>query len=340
MLCFCSFFCLDFVCSSFLLGVISCNDCVLACCCSAVGLAKPSIRPFSLNDVEILNPYDQSESAPHWVLFLFCFLTIVLYLLFYTLTAEYKFADFVLGVVATGTSIGLGISVTMILKIQVGRLRPDFITRCVVDKAKADAMDIANFQKYNTIVAEDYPCTGDSKAVTEGRKSFPSGHSSFSSVTVFLCISLALHRTADLERRLKLKRRARRMGLGSEGSRGGGGGGGNEEGGGEGEERGVKRMGAAEGSASPQGVSSSLTVGEQIDELLPFLLLRLLCLVLCGIPLYVSVFVAGSRMSDHRHHLSDVLVGYVIGAAGGLSSFTILSLNKVVRELFAQPPAH
>ncbi|KAJ3106684.1 hypothetical protein HDU97_005836 [Phlyctochytrium planicorne] len=50
--------------------------------------------------------------------------------------------------------------VTDFIKIQMGRFRPDFLSRC----------------QYDAVLQV---CTGDPKKVEDGRKSFPSGHSSY-----------------------------------------------------------------------------------------------------------------------------------------------------------------
>ncbi|KAH6915943.1 lipid phosphate phosphatase 1 [Coprinopsis sp. MPI-PUGE-AT-0042] len=62
------------------------------------------------------------------------------------------------GVIGLLTTRALSTLVTRFLKNRIGRLRPDFLTRCEWDAAvKA--------------------CTGKEKDITEGRRSFPSGHS-------------------------------------------------------------------------------------------------------------------------------------------------------------------
>ncbi|KAL1747844.1 phosphatidic acid phosphatase type 2/haloperoxidase [Schizophyllum fasciatum] len=63
------------------------------------------------------------------------------------------------GALALAASRGWTASVTEFVKHLVGRLRPDFLYRCQWDAATAS-------------------CTGKLATIEEGRKSFPSGHSS------------------------------------------------------------------------------------------------------------------------------------------------------------------
>ena len=67
-----------------------------------------------------------------------------------------------------------------ILKLTVGRPRPDFFFRCWPDRGHPDDVNVFNILKDGT---QDLGCNGNVHAIIEGRKSFPSGHSAFSFAT-------------------------------------------------------------------------------------------------------------------------------------------------------------
>jgi phosphatidate phosphatase len=91
------------------------------------------------------------------------------------------FVLFVFGVLLVNFS-------TDVLKLFFGRLRPDFISRCsppwLPPAATQPMPDPAN--QYITV--GELVCRGDSSVITEGRKSFPSGHSS--SITYLMSFSI------------------------------------------------------------------------------------------------------------------------------------------------------
>ncbi|KAF9454299.1 lipid phosphate phosphatase 1 [Macrolepiota fuliginosa MF-IS2] len=114
-------------------------------------------RDFSLEDSLISHPHKQSQigSALNFGIALY------IPLLFLSIVGIKKrsFVSIHHGTLALLAGRGLARLITEYLKHRVGRLRPDFLARCKWDE-----------------VAKH--CAGNKSAIEDGRKSFPSGHSS------------------------------------------------------------------------------------------------------------------------------------------------------------------
>jgi len=86
------------------------------------------------------------------------------------LTSERGFADIHAGLLALALSASLANSATNVIKVLIGRPRPDMLDRCKPDlSAVKDAITLFT----------DTVCTvPEGKRLSEGFRSFPSGHSS------------------------------------------------------------------------------------------------------------------------------------------------------------------
>ncbi|XP_064549726.1 phospholipid phosphatase 5 isoform X2 [Drosophila montana] len=98
---------------------------------------------------------------------------LVLTLIFYAFTKDRR--DFQAASWAWTLAVCSNAVPTSLLKISVGRPRPDFFYRCF-----PDGVMVLN-ETANAIGSSllDFNCTGIPSVINEGRKSFPSGHSSF-----------------------------------------------------------------------------------------------------------------------------------------------------------------
>lgn len=127
-----------------------------------LGFAEPFHRKIQA-DEEWLYKYPRTQSyvpTPYLWIIVFAIPTAII------LTA-YLYSkdrgDLIQAVLAFSLAFGLNGVATNIIKVTVGRPRPDFFYRCFPNGVGSLAM----------------PCTGRQEDVVEGLKSFPSGHSSF-----------------------------------------------------------------------------------------------------------------------------------------------------------------
>lgn len=154
-------------------------------CCVVLGvftillqmdIIEPNFHGYFANDTSIYYPITPGRVSNAWLVVYGVVLPFFMLLIFAIRDGAFKspsrFRFFIHQVIIMGLLAICNVFVTNSLKTMVGRHRPDFIARCIPSYAEIVPDPISSY------VSSVDVCTGDHKAVLEGHKSFPSGHSS------------------------------------------------------------------------------------------------------------------------------------------------------------------
>jgi len=127
-------------------------------------------REFSLTDTSIQHTYTLHERVPVWALGLICLAPIVFYVAigWGIMRSVWDVHAACLGNVL---SVALTTVITTIVKVMVGRPRPDLLDRCQPSSSASNGIPYG-------LVTSAICTTADMSRLREGFRSFPSGHSS------------------------------------------------------------------------------------------------------------------------------------------------------------------
>ncbi|KDN44931.1 acid phosphatase/Vanadium-dependent haloperoxidase [Tilletiaria anomala UBC 951] len=129
-------------------------------------------REFSLTDTSLQHTYAVTERVPVWLLVVTTVIIPIVLIAFIGLVTCRSFWDCHAGLLGLILAHALTVTATTIIKVTVGRPRPDVIDRC------QPPGEASNASPYGLVT--DAICTRpvDSSIITDGFRSFPSGHSS------------------------------------------------------------------------------------------------------------------------------------------------------------------
>lgn len=137
--------------------------------------ATPFIRKIHLDEMWLYKNPRSDSFVPTSILWPLVFMTPTI-IIFATFALQKDKIDVSQAILGLSLGLSLNGALTNMIKIIVGRPRPDFFWRCFPDGQ----------------VNPELECTGEEAIVIEGRKSFPSGHSSFAFTSMgFIAFYLA-----------------------------------------------------------------------------------------------------------------------------------------------------
>ena len=157
---------------------------------SATEAIHPYCRPFDPLDPSINHPYSHHNEVPTWMLPIVGWVIPVVWCTVLVLIFRNMFPQRMICIthevhtlaLTVGQAVGLAMCVTNPVKVYAARLRPDYVSRLI---------EFAHFNPHNH-TDQDLAviCDSTEHNIFDGRRSFPSGHSSiaFAGWTVVACV--------------------------------------------------------------------------------------------------------------------------------------------------------
>ncbi|WVQ94820.1 hypothetical protein IAU59_001903 [Kwoniella sp. CBS 9459] len=128
-------------------------------------------RLFDITDTSLAHPYADPERVPVWLLAVLCGIVPAVVIVF-TAALRRSFWDGHSGLLGLILALALVATFTNIIKITVGRPRPDFFARCILPDGLTE-------NPLHGLTSWTVCTQADDSKLQEGYRSFPSGHASF-----------------------------------------------------------------------------------------------------------------------------------------------------------------
>ncbi|KAL2199704.1 PAP2 superfamily-domain-containing protein [Corynascus similis CBS 632.67] len=307
-----------------------------------LGKITPNKRPFSLDDRNIAFPYTVNETVPVWLLVIvgiivpICLIAVICLILVPGATVpvgtpksliwKRKLWELHTGLLGLALSIVAAWFITNGMKNLFGKPRPDLLSRCEPDLANLQKYIIGGLEGLATtagqLVRPDICKNPDKHKLDDGFRSYPSGHSSSSAAgliyfSLFIASKFAITIPflapagfADASAFTAFPSRTHMPNIKISGpdsyelpDR----------------NRGAPSPSTLDAALGNKGISRHNQTISAVRRQAAAPPIYLLCIAV--IPFFASIFIAGSRWWDYRHHGFDILFGYLIGTITAIFSF-------------------
>lgn len=290
--------------------------------CVAVGgalsIISPNKRPFALNNITISYPFQDHEMIPAFSLFIIggigplVIIALICLILVpgptvpkstpKSLIWRRKLWELHTGWLGLGLAVASAFLITQGMKNLFGKPRPDLLSRCMpnlADKEKYIIGGIKEVSEVFLVYSADICTQPDKHKLDDGFRSFPSGHSSFSSsgliyLSLFIASKLAITIPFLPANAFTADERAAfpsRM-------------------------PGQQSRHNTDESLEEAATDRKIVAARNLAAAPPIYLL-----VFAIIPFFGSIYISATRFSDFRHHGFDILFGYTIGVITAIFAF-------------------